>query len=143
MGVSHQTFYRWLGEHGELSDTLKKGREIVNDRVEDALYRKATGQTEATEEHVHIRTEGEGENARTVKDVKKVKKLTAPDTISMIFWLKNKRAEDWRDRKEVVFSGDIEDANKQLESVFDQKPIGPQEEKPQEPPPEPPADVQS
>ena len=38
---------------------------------------------------------------------KKVTKKLAPEVVAMIFWLKNRRPEEWRDRREVKVSGEI------------------------------------
>ena len=35
-------------------------------------------------------------------------KATGGDTTAMIFWLKNRRVKDWRDKQEVQHSGDMD-----------------------------------
>ena len=43
LGISKTTFYKMLNEHSELSELLKKGKEIIDYEVENALLRRALG----------------------------------------------------------------------------------------------------
>ncbi len=38
IGISKQTFYDWCNRYPDFSDTIKKGREPVKVKVEDAFY---------------------------------------------------------------------------------------------------------
>ena len=40
-GISTSTLYRWKDEHREIREALKKGKEIVDYEVENALFRSA------------------------------------------------------------------------------------------------------
>lgn len=81
-------------EYGEaICEALAHGREVADIEVENALYKRATGYSydEVKEEYeVGILTK------RTV-----TKKFIPPDTGAQIFWLKNRRPNTWRDRREV------------------------------------------
>lgn len=94
MGISYSTLFEWQNNFPELSDTIKKGQRVVTEHVENALFNSATGY-EYEEETSELMPDGE------MKVVKKVKKSQAPNPTSMIFWLKNKNPEEWRDRVEV------------------------------------------
>lgn len=41
LGIGKTTFYKMLNEHSELSELLKKGKEIVDYQVENALLKNA------------------------------------------------------------------------------------------------------
>lgn len=43
LGISKVTFYKYISEHTELSERLKKGKEIVDIEVENALLKRALG----------------------------------------------------------------------------------------------------
>ena len=43
MGIVPSTLYRWKNEHEEISEALKKGKEIIDYEVENALLQKALG----------------------------------------------------------------------------------------------------
>ena len=88
MGVRRETLYDWKKKHPNISNALKRGKEIVDIQVENALLKRALGY-EYTEEKVEI---SENDGKKVVQTVKHV----APDTTAQIFWLKNRRPEKWR-----------------------------------------------
>ena len=93
IGISKQTFYDWQKRYPDFSDSLKKGKEIVDRQVENALLKKALGYSykECTEI-----TDAEG-NVST----KIITKYVIPDTTAQIFWLKNRKPNEWREKREV------------------------------------------
>ena len=93
IGISKQTFYDWQKRYPDFSDPLKKGKEIVDRQVENALLKKALGYSykECTEI-----TDAEG-NVST----KIITKYVIPDTTAQIFWLKNRKPNEWREKQEV------------------------------------------
>lgn len=89
--VSDRTIYRWQTEHDEFCQALKAGKAESDERVERSLYHKATGYTFTSEKVFQF--QGEIVRAQVTEHV-------PPDATSMIFWLKNRRPEQWRDVKE-------------------------------------------
>lgn len=89
MGIATGTLYDWKNKYPEISEALKKGKEIVDIIVENALLKRALGYqyTEVTEEDGDL-----------VRKVKKVTKHMPPDVTAQIFWLKNRRPDKWRDK---------------------------------------------
>ena len=81
-GVSEQTFNTWKKKHTEFLESLKDGKAYADGKVQDSLYKRACGWTD---------TEG---------------KEYPPDTTSMIYWLKNRKPKEWRDKTEVEVSAD-------------------------------------
>ena len=112
MGCAYSTLRDWRDKYPALSAALKKGKDVVDFEVENALLKRALGY-EYTEERVE----------RSVKDgtkVIQVVKHVAPDTTAQIFWLKNRQPQKWRDKP--VDGGDgiknqLEQARKILEGV--------------------------
>ncbi|WP_343844514.1 helix-turn-helix domain-containing protein, partial [Faecalicatena contorta] len=43
IGISRDTLYRWKNEYSDISDTLKRGKEVVDRQVENALLKRALG----------------------------------------------------------------------------------------------------
>lgn len=105
LGISKVTFYKYISEHTELSERLKKGKEVVDIEVENALLKRALGYKvdEVTKELIEDEETGVSE----LKVTKVVTKEVAPDTTAQIFWLKNRKPEEWRDKKEVKHEGNI------------------------------------
>lgn len=115
IGIRRQTLYDWKARYPDISDTLKKGKEVVDREVENALFRRAIGfdfVEETRERRFNKRT---GEYEMVV--IKSVRKHTPPDTVAAIFWLKNRKPDVWREKNqdaltsnddgvEVVFRGE-------------------------------------
>lgn len=94
LGVAESTLYRWRWSYPEFREALKISKEFADDRVEMALYRKATGyKFDAVKIQV---CEGVIQKTPYVEHV-------PPDTTAAIFWLKNRRKDRWRDRTDVSF----------------------------------------
>ena len=66
LGISKTTLENYKREHVDFLTALKRGKEVVDYEVENALLKKAL----------------------------------MGDTTAMIFWLKNRRPDKWKDRKE-------------------------------------------
>lgn len=80
MGVTEQTINNWKKAHPEFFEALKDGKETPDDQVEASLLRRAKGFTYQ-----------EGDRSR----------VALPDTTACIFWLKNRRAAEWRDKHDI------------------------------------------
>jgi len=99
MGVSVSCLYRYKNKHDKICNALKKGKAVVDFQVENALFKRAMGYrtTEITKELV--------DNVLTV--TKEVDKEVQPDTTAQIFWLKNRKPAEWRDRKDLDMNAKI------------------------------------
>lgn len=211
IGIQRTTLYDWKNKHPDISDALKKGKEVIDRQVENALLKRALGYeyTEVTRERIvdtgqkkrhngesELTTEewelaqryfkGEcaycGSSDKITKDhldplknggelkasnivpacgscnsskrdhqwlswyqkqtfyskdrgqkildyidfvlsmpvsakdsemlvTKEVTKQVSPDTTAGIFWLKNRKPKEWRDRKETEISGGLDVIN--------------------------------
>jgi len=80
----------------EFCNALKAGKSSADDRVERSLYERANGYTHV-EDKIFMH---EGQPV-----IVPTKKHYPPDTTAGIFWLKNRRAEDWREKQEVEHKG--------------------------------------
>lgn len=116
LGISKDTFYRYKKQYPDFSDTLKKGKEVVDFEVENALLKRALGYE--YEEVTTERVAEKDEKGKMLTDIhgfptydmvvtKKVKKEVAPDTTAQIFWLKNRKPKEWRDKQDIQHSGEV------------------------------------
>lgn len=105
IGISRETLYQWKNKYSDISDALKKGKEVVDIQVENALLKRALGYeyTEVTQEVCENAETGEME----LRITKKVTKEVVPDTTAQIFWLKNRRPDKWRDKQDIEHSGGL------------------------------------
>lgn len=97
MGITTKTLYEWKNKYGEISEALKKGKEVIDRQVENALLKRALGY--AYDETTY---EDGVETKRVTKEV-------APDTTAQIFWLKNRKPSEWRDKIEQQQTVTIQD----------------------------------
>lgn len=89
MGIGVSTLYKWQNEHVEILEAIKEGKKVADEQVENALYRSAIGYTvtdiveETTDKGIFTR--------KTTKNI-------PPNITAMIFWLKNRKPEVWKDK---------------------------------------------
>ena len=112
IGIAARTLYAWKNDHSQISHALKKGKEVVDRQVENALLKRALGYTydEITKERIYREELGVHEIAVT----KVITKEVQPDTTAQIFWLKNRKPAEWRDKQEIEHSGGLENTNTEL-----------------------------
>ena len=82
IGIGVSTLYDWLKKRKEFLEAKRQAKRYLDDTVEAALYKKAVGY-----------------------DYKG--KHYPGDNTCMIFWLKNRRPREWRDRKEIQVDAEI------------------------------------
>jgi hypothetical protein len=99
--VSVRTIARWKSQHEEFCQALKGDKAQADDRVERSLYQRAVGYTYDSEE-VRVLRDGTVVRVPTRTHV-------PPDTTAMIFWLKNRRPDLWRDKHEVEHTHRLSD----------------------------------
>ena len=97
--IDVRTLYRWVASNKEFCHSLKMGKEEADKRVERSLYVRATGYEH---DEVDIRVVG-GQIVQTP-----IRKYYPPDATSCIFWLKNRKPSEWREKVDYEHSGVIE-----------------------------------
>lgn len=103
LGVAYSTFKVYKNKHSALMAALKRGKEVVDREVENALLKRAFGY-----EYDEV-TKEKGKVSKVVT------KQVAPDVTAQIFWLKNRKPADWRDKRDIEHSGSINLADKATE----------------------------
>jgi hypothetical protein len=102
MNISIATLYNWKKDYLEILEALKRGKEVVDIQVENALLKRALG---------YKYTERKVEHSADGDKVIVTEKEVIPDTTAQIFWLKNRRPDKWRDKQDVQVSGQLETDN--------------------------------
>lgn len=72
LGISKDTFYKYKKNYADFSDSLKKGKEVIDYEVENALLKNAL----------------------------------SGNITAQIFWLKNRKPKQWKDKVNVESSED-------------------------------------
>ncbi len=106
--VQARSLYRWRNRFPELAEALKAGKDAPDERVVRGLYQKAVGYTIVEQQAIKVVKSytAEGKKIESVEIVD-VEKHVAPDTTACIFWLKNRRKDDWRDKQEHEHTGNM------------------------------------
>ena len=89
-GIAAGTLYEWKKRFPEISKAMKKGKEVVDREVENALLKRALGY-EYQETRVEV---GEKDGRKVIETTKQM----PPDVGAAAFWLKNRRRDRYRDR---------------------------------------------
>lgn len=98
--VDVRTVYRWKHDNPEFCQALKAGKEVADSRVERSLYQRAIGY-EQDEVKIFMPS---GAPAPVYAPYRA---KVAPDVTAAIFWLKNRRKDQWRDKTEHEHSGSV------------------------------------
>ena len=116
LNISIQTFYTYKSKYIEFFEAIKKGKEVADIEVENALFKRAIGYK--YKEVIKEVKEIDGKKSTYIKEVKEIdgKKSTyikevvkeiPGDVAAQIFWLKNRKSSKWKDKQDI----DIEDNN--------------------------------
>lgn len=99
LGISKSSFYDYLKEYPEFSDSLKRGQGESIEKAKRTLFQQAVG-FEYPEEKIFLH-EGEPVRVQTLKFYK-------PDTTALIFYLINKAGGEFKDVRHIQASGGVD-----------------------------------
>lgn len=117
LNVSVRTIYNWRASKPEFANALIVGKDVADERVERSLYQKAIGYEQ--DEVKIFMPAGAAEPVYAPFRAK-----IAADTTAAIFWLKNRRAADWRDKQEHDVNHGLQDSLAALLQEIDGKSKG-------------------
>jgi hypothetical protein len=113
MGISVATLYNWKRDHLEILEALKKGKNVVDIEVENALLKRAKG-FEWTETKIE-------QSPKDGRKVTLIKRFVPPDVGAAAFWLKNRCADKWRDKVDPSAAGPQEAQDDGFLTALEQK----------------------
>ncbi len=93
--ISESTLNLWKKKHAEFSESINKGKDLINVLVEGSLLKRAIG-------FEYVETTRTRNEEGKLKITKKVTKYVVGDVAAQFIWLKNRKPNDWRDRKEIA-----------------------------------------
>lgn len=94
--VTVRTIHYWKADHPEFLHSIKGGKDQADDRVIRGLYQRAVGYSFESEKI--FSNAGIVVRAATIEHV-------PPDVTAAIYWLNNRKSDEWRTRKAVEASG--------------------------------------
>jgi hypothetical protein len=92
-GVARSTIGQWIAHHPEFAEAVQQGRDVADGVAVESLFTRVTGYNHPAEKVFLYRGE-----PRTVTYTAHV----PPETRACMFWLRNRRPEDWREISERV-----------------------------------------
>lgn len=98
-GVSDRTIRTWKTTYADFSKALTVGKKVADDQVERSLYTRALGYSHESQKIF---------NNNGVPLVVDFVEHYPPDTTACIFWLKNRRRDEWRDKHDIDVSATSE-----------------------------------
>lgn len=111
-GINTATLYVWKQGHPEIAEALKRGKEPVDIDVENKLLDSALGFTVKVTEPMKLKRvkqkQGEGRIEEEYVEYVEREIYIPPSQTAQIFWLKNRKPKQWREKREVV--ADVSDA---------------------------------
>lgn len=118
MGICRSTLDEWGKKYPDISDTLKKNKDVADIRMENALYERGLGGVHEVKKTVKIKNSYYDEQGRKCEKeelVTAIDEVYVPgDTTAEIFWLKNRRPDLWRDKQLI----EAEVSTKKLEDLL-------------------------
>lgn len=88
IGITEQTLNVWKNKYPSFSESLKRGKEVVDIEVENALLKRALGY-----QYIETRVKRSPDGVETTEIIKEV----VPDVGAAFIWLKNRKPDVWRD----------------------------------------------
>jgi transcriptional regulator with XRE-family HTH domain len=104
IGISRSTLNEWRKKYPDISDTLKKGKEVADAEVENALYLKCIGHKVQLKKTFKVKKIEYNDAGKKIKEEENLETgedevYIPPDTKAIIFWLTNRMREDWKERQ--------------------------------------------
>ncbi len=103
MKISRSTLSEYKKKYSDISDTLKKEKEIVDYEVENALLKKCLGYNVKVLKNIKLKKveyNSKGYKKSEKEEIVEVyDEVHIPaDTTAQIIWLKNRQPDKWRDK---------------------------------------------
>lgn len=95
LDISEPTLTTWKAEYPDFLGSIKEGKDLIDTMVEKSLLNRAIG---CNIKEIKVHCDKDGGIHQTP-----IERHFPPDPTSMIFWLKNRKPKEWRDKHEVDF----------------------------------------
>jgi len=96
LNITPSTLYEWKKKYSEISESLKRGKEVIDIAMENALYKKGTGYTVNVKQAIKLKKiEYDKVTFKKISEEEVIEFVDTevyipPDTTAQIFWLKNR-----------------------------------------------------
>ena len=121
MGVSESTLRTWRDKFPKLEEALQQGKDSADREVENALFKSAIGFVQKIRKPVKIRVvDYDPKTGRKIRETETWQAVeeeifVQPQVVAQIFWLKNRKPDQWREKNDLV----VAPTNGVLESLLE------------------------
>ena len=123
MGVSRSTLSDYKVKYPDILRAIKNSKEVADREVENALFNKATGYTVKLKKPMKVRhVEYDEVSGRKAAEYERIEYIeeevhVPADTTAQIFWLKNRKSNEWRDKVTVTDESSLEKLDELISSI--------------------------
>lgn len=106
MGISIASYYIYKKKFPEIQEAINEGKQVVDLEVENALLKKCFGYSVTVKKTFKVRNVKYNELGKKIEEneelVEGTDEVYVPaDTTAQIFWLKNRKPKEWREKVQV------------------------------------------
>lgn len=109
--VNQDTIYEWQKKHPEFSESIRDGKTKADFSVAHKLYDKALGAEWIEEQAFKVKKKWYDDNGKVREEEEvvtvPVKRAAPPDTQAISLWLRNRKADKWKDKIDAAISGSV------------------------------------
>lgn len=120
IGIGERTFTDWKKKHKAIPAALKEGRAPVDTEIEDSMVRSAKGFKVKEKKAFKVKTTKKKDGMEITEEhmeVVEVERFVDPVVVAQIFWLKNRKPEYWKDKRETVDTNAVDKLDKILDGL--------------------------
>ena len=120
IGISARSFCDWKKKYPSISSALKEGRAPVDTEVESAMIKSALGHKTTVRKPIKLKTTRRKDGMEiTEEHVEYVDEeiYIPPQVVAQIFWLKNRKPDYWKDKRETTDTNAVERLDRILDGI--------------------------
>lgn len=120
IGVCARSFCDWKKKYSSISSALKEGRAPVDTDIESAMIKSALGHKTTVRKPIKLKTTRRKDGMEiTEEHVEYVDEeiYVPPQVVAQIFWLKNRKPDYWKDKRETIDTNAVERLDRILDGI--------------------------
>lgn len=120
IGITARSFCDWKKKYASISSALKEGRAPIDTQIEDSMVKSAMGFKVTEKKAFKVKTTKKKDGMEITEEhmeVVEVERYVDPVVVAQIFWLKNRKPEYWKDKRETVDTNAVEKLDEILDGL--------------------------
>lgn len=120
IGIGERTFTDWKKKYNAIPAALKEGRAPVDTEIEDSMVRSAKGFKVKEKKAFKVKTTKKKDGMEITEEhmeVVEVERFVDPVVVAQIFWLKNRKPDYWKDKRETTDTNAIDKLDRILDGI--------------------------